>query len=150
MKLIVDEFVHGIPKAQPRGRATAFGGKARVYDPGTANGWKALIAAQLKDHRGKRITGPLEVRCTFNMPRPKADFGTGKNAGILKPSVPKFHTKKPDMDNLEKAVYDTLSHKSGIGVWHDDSQITESHNVKQYAVSSDRIGMRIQVYLLED
>jgi len=37
-------FVSGDPKAQPRIRAFAINGHARVYDPGTAEGWKSLIA----------------------------------------------------------------------------------------------------------
>jgi len=42
-------FVPGTPKAQPRTQATAYnpkgGGKAkaRVFDPGTADAWKALV-----------------------------------------------------------------------------------------------------------
>ena len=57
-KLVTDRTisfsVDGEPKAQPRPKAFArnFGNKwqARVYDPGTAEGWKSLIAIAVKPH----------------------------------------------------------------------------------------------------
>jgi len=41
------EWVIGIPKAQPRARAFAVGGRARMYNPGTAEAWKADIIRTL-------------------------------------------------------------------------------------------------------
>ena len=40
---MISIFVHGLPVAQPRAKAVAFGGRARVYNPGTANEWKACV-----------------------------------------------------------------------------------------------------------
>ena len=149
MRLIATAFVHGEPKAQPRAKATSFGGgRARVYDLGTANGWKNLIAQALKDHAGKAITDALQVELTFYFRRPSSHFGTGSNKTKLKDSAPVFHTKKPDIDNLEKAVYDALSEKIGIGLWKDDAQIVKSIPEKRYADSTP-MGMRISIYSLE-
>lgn len=149
MKLIVTAFVHGEPKAQPRPKAFARNGRAGIYDPGTAEGWKGVIAAALKGHAGKLVTDALRVDLVFYFPRPKGHFGTGKNAGKLKLSAPIWHTKKPDIDNLEKAVFDALSEKSGIGLWKDDTQVVESRSLKRFAVNSPA-GMRILIYSLEE
>jgi len=148
MKEIATAFVHGDPKAQPRTRASSFGGgRARVYDPGTANGWKNLIAQALRKYAGQAITDALHVDLTFFFPRPRSHFGTGKNSKLMKEFAPEFHTKKPDIDNLEKAVYDALSEKSGIGLWKDDAQIVSCRPHKMYADGSP-VGMRIAIYSL--
>ena len=150
MKEIATAFVHGDPKAQPRTRASSFGGgRARVYDPGTANGWKNLIAQALRPYAGQAITDALHVELKFYFSHPRSHFGTGKNSKILKPSAPVFHTKKPDIDNLEKAVYDALSEKSGVGLWKDDAQIVSSSNRKSYS-NGGSVGMRITIYSLEE
>ena len=148
MRLIATAFVHGEPKAQPRPKAFARNGKAGIYDPGTAEGWKGAIAASLQAHAGKAITDALRVDLVFYFPRPKSHFGTGKNATTLKLSAPIWHTKKPDIDNLEKAVYDALSEKSGIGLWKDDTQVVKSRPEKRYA-DNRPAGMLIDIYSLE-
>jgi crossover junction endodeoxyribonuclease RusA len=46
-------------------------------------------------------------------------------------SLPKrirHHTVRPDIDKLERAVFDALT---GV-LWHDDSQVVESHKYKRY------------------
>lgn len=149
MKLITTAFVHGEPKAQPRPKAFARNGRAGIYDPGTAEGWKGAIAQELKDQAGKAITDPLRVDLIFYFPRPKSHYGIGRNAVKLKDSAPGFHTKKPDIDNLEKAVFDALSEKSGIGLWKDDTQVVHSETIKRYADDGPS-GMRIFIYSLLD
>jgi len=148
MRLIASEFISGEPKAQPRTRASSFGGgRARIYDPGTANGWKNLIAQELKKHAGRCVTCPIYVNMTFYFARPKSHFGTGKNANVLKKSAPNYHIVKPDNDNLEKAVWDCLSHKSGIGLWQDDCQIVKNLTIKKYA-DDGNAGLGISIYEL--
>jgi Holliday junction resolvase RusA-like endonuclease len=127
--------VYGIPKAQPRPRAFArkMGNKyvARVFEAGTAEEWKSLIAAAAKPHTPPTpILGPVCVDLTFFFPRPKSHFRTGKNAGALRDDAPLWHTGKPDRDNLEKAVLDALTQLGGF--WRDDSQVCDGRVVKYY------------------
>jgi len=118
-----------------------------VYDPGTANGWKNSIKAVFMDRAGQAVEGPLRVETTFYFPRPKSHYGTGKNSAKLKPSAPVYHVITPDIDNLEKAAYDALSMKIGVGFWKDDSQIVEAQPAKRFACGGP-IGMRILIYAL--
>lgn len=137
--------VIGEPIGQPRPKARAIplttngkpvfkNGKrvwtARVYDPGTADEWKACVAAAARRHRPPQpLEGPLSVEIVFHMPRPLSHFGTGRNAGILKADAPTWHVCRPDADNLLKAVLDALTQ---LGMWHDDSQVCKPSVVKRY------------------
>lgn len=123
-------FVAGEPKGQPRPRAFArnFGGKwqARVYDAGTAEGWKGAIALAAKPFVPFiPLEGPVRLDVTFYFPRPKAHF-TKKG---LRPTAPAFHVSKPDRDNCEKALLDALKQ---LGMMRDDSQVCAGAVVKRY------------------
>ena len=104
---------------------------ARVFEAGTAEGWKSLIAAAAKPHTPPvPILGPVRVELTFVFPRPKSHYRTGKNAGVLRDDAPTWHTSKPDRDNLEKAVLDALTQLGGF--WRDDSQVCAGSVSKRY------------------
>ena len=129
--------VQGDPKAQPRPRAFArkMGNTwlARVYDAATAEGWKSLIASAARQHRPRApIVGPVRVDLCFYFARPKSHFRTGKLAGVLRDDAPKWHTTKPDRDNLEKAVLDALTQVGGF--WQDDSQVCAGSVTKRYGI----------------
>lgn len=119
--------VAGIPKGQPRPRAfVGPSGKARVFDAGTAEGWKATIAqeAQATGIVGLELEGPIELQVRFLLPRPKRLCRRSDPAGPV-PSA-----SKPDLDNLLKAVMDALT---GVRVWRDDAQVVTISASKSYA-----------------
>lgn len=91
--------------------------------------WMSHVQACALDHySGPPITGPVALTLIFSMPRPKSHFGTGKNAEKLKEASPQYHTKKPDLTKLLRAVEDALT---GI-MWKDDSQVCEFSCLKEY------------------
>lgn len=128
---MISFFVPGHPKGQPRPRAFAkrYGSTwtARVYDPGTAEGWKSCVALAALPHLRGKLAGPLMVTLEFRLARPKAHL---KSNGLLRPDAPAYHTSKPDADNLAKAVLDALTQ---LGAWPDDATIAELHVRKTYA-----------------
>ncbi len=129
---MIDFWVDGEPKGQPRPRAFAFNGKARVYDPGTAEGWKSMIAIAARTGlygEREKLEGPLALRLRFFFPRPKSHFRTRKTEYIIRDDAPTYHTGKPDSDNAAKAVMDALTQ---IGVWNDDAQICKLSVTKEY------------------
>jgi len=71
------------------------------------------------------LLGPLSVKYSFFMPRPKSHSRAGK----LRPSAPKHHTKTPYIDDLREFAADCLK---GIA-YKDDSQIVKSQSLKQYS-----------------
>lgn len=141
---MISFFVPGVPVAQPRVKATAQGGFARVYTPTAANCWKATVAHAFGEHPAAEVlTGPVYLALSFVMPRPQGHYGTGRNAERLKDSAPLWHAKVPDLDNLEKAVKDALK---GLA-WRDDSQVCVVVKRKQYG---DRCGCRVVISNVED
>lgn len=141
---IISIFVPGQPKGQPRPRAFSRGGKAAVYDPGTAEGWKSAVAVAFKDHAGGKLDCPLMVELTFKMPRPKGHFG---KKGLLDRFRGELFRKKPDSDNLAKAVLDALTI---LGVWNDDDQVTDLIIRKRYVNPCGVTGCLVTIYELSE
>lgn len=139
MSELLNIEIRGTPKGQPRPRAFAFNGKARIFDPGTAEGWKSQIAQAINNHLPDQpITDPVMVTMLFKFERPKSHY-TSK--GALTKSAKEFkqfHTCKPDFDNLEKAVSDCLTE---LGFWKDDTQVVQWSGMKTW--TNDRPGLHL-------
>jgi len=113
--------VIGSPVAQARPRFARIGGFVRAYDPASSKSWKNDVKAQVLQALGglpEIHEGALQVSMVFRLQRPK--------------TLPKkitHHTRKPDTDNLGKAVKDALR---GV-LYKDDSQIVRLAIRKEYA-----------------
>ena len=119
--------VSGTPIAKKRPRFVRRGKFVGTYNPQETEEGRFLLMA--KEQIPGPLEGPLKVRCLFYMPRPKSHFGTGKNAGSLKPNAPKHHTGRYDVDNMMKFCLDALN---GVA-WKDDGQIWALSGFKTYA-----------------
>jgi Holliday junction resolvase RusA-like endonuclease len=125
----IEFYVPGTPKALKRHRMTRGG---RVYDPSATDKQEWLHSA-MPFCPTDPIKGAISIELEFNMPRPKSHFGTGKNAGNLKPTAPKYHLHTPDLDNLVKFVLDAMNGK----FYDDDSQIISIVCKKTLSPDSD-------------
>ena len=134
--------VDGAPIAQPRVKATVRGKHAAVYDPGTANGWKAKVALESRSQRpAEPLLGEILVSMKLYLPRPK------RLCRVKDPDCALHHIAKPDCDNLAKAILDALTDD---GWWRDDSQVCCLHVWKFYHAKGGRPGAEITVATLED
>ena len=103
--------------------------------------WMQEVSCTAKaEYQGPLLTGPIRYRMKFYFQRPSSHFGSGRNAGNLKSSAPKYHTKKPDAIKLARAVEDALT---GI-VWKDDSQCYDANPVKAYTDGKSRVEIEIE------
>ena len=118
MKILIK--VLGNPQHQKRHRHHKAGKFVMTYDPSEVEKTNFLLTVQ-KYAPKSPILGDIRLKLWFCMPRPRGHYGTGRNDGILKASAPRWHTKRPDLDNLIKFVLDALG---GRGIyWKDDSQV---------------------------
>lgn len=140
--LFAAEFrVVGTPKAQPRPRAFArkMGDRfvARVYEDGSAEGWKGLVLMAARPHRPESpIDGPVRVDITLLLPRPK------RLLRKCDPDCAVWCTAKPDRDNADKAILDTLTQD---GWWRDDAQVCAGEIRKLYHAKGGSPGATITV-----
>ncbi len=115
--------IPGDPVAKGRPRATTINGMARMYTPKKTANYEsrvALVAQQAMDFYGlKPFGGPVELTFVAVFAIPKS--WTKKRLAAQK-ERPEYVTKKPDMDNLEKALGDGMN---GV-VFGDDSQIAQT------------------------
>lgn len=138
MKHVLSFTAHGTPAPQgskntaaQKNKAGEYTGKVNVYESSKAlKPWRQIVAAAARAARGPRIEGPVILTIEFRYPRPKAHYGTGRNAGILKDWAPAYHLTKPDIDKTERGILDALTM---AGVYRDDSQVVSVTTWKAYA-----------------
>jgi Holliday junction resolvase RusA-like endonuclease len=95
--------LNAVPVAQGRPRLTTIGGMARAFDPAKSRDWKAYVndhAMRAMSHIGEVLTGPIECRIRFGFACPKGEYRKRE------PKPRRWHEKKPDIDNLAKAILD--------------------------------------------
>lgn len=135
--------VVGTPKGQPRPRAFARAGHIRMYDPGTAEGWKSAIADAAQDHiPPEPITAAVALSIALVFPRPKSHYRTGKHANKRKDSAPFWVATKPDIDNCAKAVMDALTE---LRFWRDDALVVKLTITQRYQGNIHRPGALIMI-----
>lgn len=122
-------FVIGDPKPQARPRVSRRGKFTSVHSPLTQWRCDVLKEANSIAQSKEILTCPLFIDITYYFRRPQGHYGTGKNAEKLKDSAPQFHTKKPDIDNLNKAILDAIGDS---GLIKNDSQIYHLQSLKTY------------------
>src|SRR5574343_1602814 len=118
-------WISTIPSGQQRPRFYRRGNFVGTYDAKESKGYKLDIKYQVMDAHPIKMQGPLTMTVDFMMPRPKAHY----NAKGLKKDAPHYHEKKPDIDNLIKALLDSVS---GI-LFDNDSQISVLLATKKYS-----------------
>jgi len=99
---------------------------------------RAMLQIQNQTNGLPMICGPVRMKLAFIMPIPKSE--PKKNMFAMLKGIIK-HTKKPDLDNLEKFIKDCMN---GI-VWKDDCQVVEVHKVKVYETEQLQPRTMIQV-----
>jgi Holliday junction resolvase RusA-like endonuclease len=117
--------VYGVPIQ--KGSARAFmpkGAKYPVVTSDTRRGlkeWERSIRDAAQTHAGVLLVDAVRVSVWFVLPRP-----------VSLPKKVRYHTKKPDIDKLARAVLDALT---GV-LWKDDSQVVQLTAWKSYQIDA--------------
>lgn len=147
----VDLLVPGKPEPQGSKTAQAYipkgGGKPKASmrdDNPRLKAWRRTVTeTAIAEGIGETLMeGPLAVWLRFSMPRPKGHYGTGRNAGIIKPTAPLWPASRPDIDKLCRAVFDSLT---VAAVWADDGQVVYVNALEAYCSEDGWTGVRLTV-----
>lgn len=137
----VEFFVPGAPVGKGRPRVSTVAGRPRLYTPAKTAGFEALVA--LAGRTAMAGGPPLDcaVALTLDVCLPiPSSWPKRKQAAARAGEV--FATKKPDLDNILKAIADGLN---GIA-WVDDVQVVRETTQKRY---SDTPGVFVRILPLK-
>ena len=124
MKLVIKE--PPIPQSRPRFDSR----NKRAYEKANIKAYKQRVGYIARKEFKQPIERdtPLEINMKFYMPIPKYLSNVKKNRLTLEKEV-RYVTKKPDLDNLLKAILDGLN---GIA-YFDDGQVVKLSVEKVYS-----------------
>tara|TARA_R100000808_G_C2112325_1_gene126059 strand:- start:472 stop:939 length:468 start_codon:yes stop_codon:yes gene_type:complete len=130
---VLSWVVKGEPKAQPRPRAVSIGGKARMYNPKTAKGYKQSIGMTMHEAAEENevelpIAGHVFVDLHLYFKRPQ------RLCRKKDPPEEMWHTSKPDCDNVAKAVLDAITDWGGIS---DDKSVVALSVFKKWVAKEE-------------
>ena len=119
--------VPGAPYGKGRPRIGKVGNHARMFTPEKTVNYEGLVAHSAKVAMAGMalMDGPTSVHLDIVCQVP-ASWSQKKRSQALAGTV--YPTTKPDIDNVEKAIFDGLN---GV-VWRDDVQVVEVHKRKRY------------------
>jgi crossover junction endodeoxyribonuclease RusA len=144
----------------PQGSKAAFvdrRGKARTKESSRAvRPWRNAVIGDVfeivhaynhahPDNRWQALVAPVRVQVRFYTRRPHSHYGTGRNAGVLKPTAPRFVTTTPDLDKLLRSTFDGLKE---AGVYRDDSLVVKV--IAEHLYANQRPGAFITVDIVDD
>lgn len=134
---MIQFHVPGAPVGKGRPRIGRVGAHARMFTPAKTVSYEstvALAAQQAMQGRGL-MQGAVSVHLLIDCPIP-ASWSQKKQAQAKAGQI--HPTTKPDIDNVEKAIFDALN---GV-VWRDDVQVVRVSKAKSYAATP---GVRVSV-----
>lgn len=132
-------FVPGIPQQKGNIIKGSWGG---YHDANKKlRPWMQQIIATIHEAEWTPILhGPVTVEVDFAFPRPKAHYGSGRNANVVKAAAPFWHIKAPDLDKLLRSILDALKDS---GVITDDGQVCRVLTTKRYTTAGETPGALI-------
>ena len=129
--MIIEFTVMGTPKGKARPRFVRCGKGVRTYTPKATETYQNdVLTAYMQSNKGIKLNGPIYARISayFDMPKSTPKY---KRAGM------EWYDKKPDVDNVVKAVLDALN---GIA-YDDDKQVVYLVIRKKYGTPRVEVSM---------
>jgi crossover junction endodeoxyribonuclease RusA len=125
--------VYGTPAAQ--GSKKHVGNGVMIESSKALKPWRESVKWAAREH-GKSVAGAVRLRLTFTMVKPKS-------APKKRVTLP---DKKPDLDKLQRGVFDSLTQ---AGVIDDDARIVHVEASKvfpgEHELALDVPGVRIEI-----
>lgn len=124
-----------IGRAGRKGRPLLIDANDDVLKP-----WRDVVARAAREAMAgaAALNVPVDVSLVFYMPRPGGHYRA--DGVTLRPSAPAWPAVKPDVDKLERAVFDGMT---AGGLWVDDSRAVVVRKVKKYADLPHQAGVAV-------
>jgi len=136
---MIDLWIQGTPVAQPRPQVFSRGGVKSDHDRSAA--WKRAVAMQARHAKpSEPISEPIAMDLEFHFPRPQSLMRKIDPDGRIP------HGKRPDSDNLAKAVLDALGDN---GWWTDDSLVARLTTSKFYTSRHGEPGLHLRLSTID-
>lgn len=119
---MVTFVIKGLPKVKQRPRFASRSGKVITYTPKTTASFENLVKLKAENKFKRPLDGAIGLAIRFYLPRPQ------RMIWKTRPMPEVCCDKRPDIDNLAKAIIDGLN---GIA-FKDDGQIADLHITKKY------------------
>ena len=119
---MVSFVIKGIPKVKQRPVFSTRGGNVRIYTPKSTATFENLVKIKAEEQFKHPLDGAISLAIRFYLPRPQ------RLIWKRKPMPEIYSDKRPDIDNLAKAVIDGLN---GVA-FKDDGQIADLHITKKF------------------
>ena len=134
---MIEFHVPGPPVGKGRPRIGRVGAHARMFTPAKTVSYESTVALAAQQAMFNRplFDGAVGVTLAIDCPIP-ASWSQKKQADALHGRI--LPTTKPDIDNVEKAIFDALN---GV-VWRDDVQVVRVSKAKRYGATP---GVRVWV-----
>lgn len=110
---------------QPKPKQRPQHGKGNTFTPKETREYEQIVGFYARRAIKQPLEGAIRVKVDFYMPIPKSWSEKKKRlaeAGEIRPA------SRPDLDNLEKALFDGMN---GIA-WIDDALVVEVHKAEWY------------------
>ncbi len=135
--------IPGPPMAQPRPRFSRAKGFVRTYELKSSSDSKSHIQHTALNQLGemKPIQGPIAMRIVAKYPCPKSQHRK------TKPSLAKWKSNGPDVDNIAKHYMDALL-ASGM-LANDDRQVASLQVIKVQVAQGESPSTTIEIIAME-
>lgn len=99
--------------------------------------WRgAWIAAMRKQRPATPIDSAVAIKILVYVRRPQAHYGSGKNAGVLKPTAPAVPPSGKDIDKVCRAILDALK----MALWvTNDARVSDLEIKRRYDEAPERV-----------
>lgn len=131
----------------PQGSKSHVGNGVMVESSKAVKPWRQDVVAAAEKaiaERGREwhAATAAKVQVVFLFRRPKSHYRTGRNAHLLKPGAPMWHSNKPDLDKLLRSTFDALTTAAVIG---DDCRIVHTDASKFWAAPDEPTGAHLEI-----
>lgn len=127
----------GLAVAQPRAQRGRGGHTISAEAKHAIHRWREGVRYEAQRAMAGQppFTGAVRMETCYLMPRSK-ELQEAKWAGVVLP-----YTKKPDIDNLNKALWDACK----MVTWSDDCLVTDERTKKRYTFGGEPPGVYVRM-----